>query len=208
MNAKIISDSKSGVLVFPIPEKQERGFGDIGMKSSINEASKNKIGKPAAGYYAYVPKARFRYADLQRTRLNWNTKVVDTIITINYVFNTEEIEQRLLEIRQETEEICEIDDEVDRVDEQAYSDIRLLLDIINKTNPRIPMPDLDAADDGSLNATWFHKKNVITMGVYGNDNVIFTLYFKEKRQVSGFCELSDEPVLNGFFQTLYDILNE
>lgn len=198
MDAKIISHSRSGVLVFPIPEKQERGFGDIGMESPINEAFENKIDKPAAGYYAYVPKARFWHADLQR----------NTIITINYVFNTEEIEQRLLEIRQETEEICEIDNEVDMVHEQAYSDIRLLLDIINKTNPRIPMPDLDSADDGSLNATWFHKKNVITMGVYGNDNVIFTLYFKEKRQVSGFCELSDEPVLNGFFQILYDILNE
>ena len=208
MNAKIISDSKSGVLEFSILEKQERGFGNIGMEFPINEAFENKIGKPAAGYYAYVSKARFRHADLQRTLLNWNTKVVDTIITINYVFNTEEIEQRLLEIRQETEEICKIDNEVDMVHEQAYSDIRLLLEIINKTNPRIPMPDLDSADDGSLNATWFHKKNVITMGVYGNDNVIFTLYFKEKRQVSGFCELSDEPVLNGFFQTLYDILNE
>ena len=82
MNAKIISDSKSGVLVFPILEKQERGFGDIEMESPINEAFENKIGKPTAGYYAYVPKARFRHADLQR----------NTIITINYVFNTEGIE--------------------------------------------------------------------------------------------------------------------
>lgn len=207
MNAKIISDSKSGVLVFPILEKQERGFGDIGMESPINEAFENKIGKPA-GYYPYVPKARFRHADLQRTRLNWNTKVVDTIITINYVFNTEEIEQRLLEIRQETEEIYEIDNEVDMVDEEAYRDIRLLLNTINQTNPHISMPELNFAADGSLNATWIHKGNLIRMGVYGNNLVHFNFYFEEGRQMSGVCELSDSSILNGFLQILANILQE
>ena len=160
----------------------------------------------------------FEYPKPQKNRIMLNRTFSDTSgksdneLTTPFrtkdLFNRVEIEQRLLEIRQETEEICEIDNQVDMVHEQAYSDIRLLLDIINKANPHIPMPDLDSADDGSLNVTWVHKNNVITMGVYGNDNVIFTLYFKEKRQVSGFCELSDEPVLNGFFQTLYEILNE
>ncbi len=178
------------------------------MESPINEAFENKIGKPAVDYYASVPKAHFRHADLQRTRLNWNTKVFDTIITINYVFNTAEIEQRLLEIRQKTEEIYKIDNEIDKIDERAYDDIRLLLKTIDKTNPRIPMPDLDWADDGSLNTTWVHKDDIITMGVYGNNVVHFTLYFEEKRQVSGVCELSDRSILNGFLRILDNILHE
>ena len=53
-----------------------------------------------------------------------------------------------------------------------------------------------------------HKENVITMGVYGNNVVHFNFYFEEKRQMSGVCELSDSSVLNGFLQTLANILYE
>ena len=185
-------------------------------KISINEIFEDKIGEFVEAHDIF--KNLLHHTDLDRNRVKWYRQQtysgveIDYVpafdIRIGYVFNTEEIEQRLLEIKQETEEICEIDNEVDMVHERAYSDIRSLLNIINKTNPRIPMPDLDSADDGSLNITWIHKDNIITMGVYGNNNVMFTLYFKEKRQVSGVCELSDKPVLNGFFQTLYDILHE
>ena len=189
-------------------EKQESPFNISGPDFAINEIFGNKISVPAEG--SDISKGVLGYTDLYRNTPRRNVGIIYRAVEINYastldfrteyLFNEEEIEQNLLEIRQETEEIYKIDNEIDRIDERAYGDIRLLLKTIDKTNPRIPMPDLDWADDGSLNTTWIHKDDIITMGVYGNNTVIFTLYFEEKRQVSGVCEISDRSILNGFLQ--------
>ncbi len=197
-------------------EKQEGSFNIFGRGFAINEISEDKISASAEGID--ISKGVFGYTDLHKNIPRWNMGIIYRAVEIDYaltldirteyVFNKEEIEQNLLEIRQETEEIYETDNEIDRIDEMAYSDIRLLLNTINEANPRIPMPDLDWAEDGSLNTTWVHEDDIITMGVYGNNVVHFTLYFEEKRQVSGVCELSDRSILNGFLQTLDNILHE
>ena len=218
MNTKSIASEIFSMSENPSLEvvKQESPFYIPVSKIAINETFGDKFSESAEG--GDISKRFFGYTDLHKNNPRWNVEIFYSPVEINYaltfdirteyLFNKEEIEQNLLEIRQETEEIYEIDNEIDRIDEGAYSDIRLLLNTINKTNPRIPMPDLDWADDGSLNTTWIHKDDIITMGVYGNNTVIFTLYFEEKRQMSGVCELSDKSILNGFLQTLDNILHE
>ena len=44
------------------------------------------------------------------------------------------------------------------------------------------------------------------MGIYGDNLVIYTVFFEEKRQIEGICELSDTPMLSGFLTTLSNIL--
>lgn len=202
-----IHDLNSGVLEFPIPERQERRFGALGTELDTNEPFENKIVKFTVGYY--ISERPSGFVELFTKRLGWNREFfpVHYEAAFQFGFNAEEIEQRLLEIRQETEELCKAD-EIDEIYEKTYSDIRLLLHIINKTNPYIPMPDIDWAEDGSLNATWIDKKNVITMGVYGNDILHFTYYLEEKRQISSVCELSDKSLLNGVIQIVDNILQE
>lgn len=210
------TDSKTGMLVLRTPEKPDYVHADFRIEAPANEPFENKISESTSGH---VTVRRVRDMNLRITRSNRNVEIFGNVITISYVprtfnlrrvfdrFNTEEIEQRLSEIRQETQELY-VADEIDKVYETAYTDIKSLLSIINARNPRVPMPDIDWADDGSLNATWIQGNDIITMGVYGNNILHFNFYFGHARQNSGVCELSDKSVLNGYIQILDNILQE
>ena len=210
------ADPNVGIPKLPTTDKPDYVHETFTIKVPANEPFENKIGKPASGY-VYVRRSPYR--NLQIVRPNQNVETLSNVITISYTprtlnfarvfdrFNTEEIERRLSEIRRETQELY-VADEIDKVYETAYTDIRSLLSIINARNPRVPMPDIDWADDGSLNATWIQGNDIITMGVYGNNIVHFNFYFGHARQNSGVCELSDKSVLNGYIQILDNILQE
>ena len=110
------------------------------------------------------------------------------------------VQRELDDIRQEAEQAYTLDNEIDLVPDSAYNDALVLLKIL--CNYKIPMPDIGWAEDGSLSVGWYPDKGLVTMGIYGDNLVIYNAFFEEKRQFEGICELSDTPVLSGFFSTL------
>lgn len=111
------------------------------------------------------------------------------------------------EIRNETRDAYQLDDKIDKIPEMAYDDAMNLLEDIYLLN--IPIPEFGWAEDGSLSFTWFLNEGSATVGLYGDNIAIFSIYFEEKRQIEGVCELLDAPMLYGFFRILANIyLNE
>ncbi len=115
-----------------------------------------------------------------------------------------QVQRELDEIRQETENAYALDNEIDLIPTSAYNDASVLIEFL--CNYKIPMPDISWAEDGSLSIGWHLDEGTVTMGVYGDNLVIYNAYFEEKRQLEGICELSDTPVLSGFLTTLTNIL--
>ena len=62
------------------------------------------------------------------------------------------------------------------------------------------------AEDGSLSIGWYPDEGMVTLGISGDDLVIYNAFFEDTRQFEGICELSDTPVLSGFLTTLTNIL--
>ena len=110
---------------------------------------------------------------------------------------------KLDEIRSESEQACQMDDNIYRIPETAYDDALDLLDKVWAHN--IPIPEFSWAEDGSLSFTWFFNQGRSTIGLYGDNIVIFSIFFEDKRQAEGICELSDIPMLHGFFGILTNI---
>ncbi len=115
-----------------------------------------------------------------------------------------QVQRELDEIRQEAEEAYTLDNEIDLVPDSAYDDASVLLEIL--CNYKLPMPEVSWAEDGSLSVGWYPDNGMVTMGIYGDNLVIYNAFFEEKRQFEGICELSDSPVLSGFLTTLTNIL--
>ena len=114
------------------------------------------------------------------------------------------VQRELVEVRQEAEVACTLDNEIDPVTDSAYDDALVLLEIL--CNYKLPMPEVSWAEDGSLSVGRYPNNGMVTMGIYGDNLVIYNAFFEEKRQFEGICELSDSPVLSGFLTTLEDIL--
>ncbi len=121
-----------------------------------------------------------------------------------YLSWMDDADRQLQEVRQEADEAYILDNEIDPVPESAYDDALFLLEAFFHFG--IPMPDLSWAEDGSLTLGWYPEKGTIAIGIYGDNLVIFTAFFAEKRQLEGICELSDTPMLAGFLTTLLNIL--
>ncbi len=115
-----------------------------------------------------------------------------------------QVQRELDEIRQEAEEAYTLDNEIDPVPDSAYNDTLVLLKFL--CNYNLPMPDFSWAEDGSLSVGWYPDNGMVTMGIYGDNLVIYNAFFEEKRQFEGICELSDTAVLSGFLTTLANIL--
>ena len=114
------------------------------------------------------------------------------------------VQSELDEIRQEAEAAYALDKEIDRIRDSAYKDTLVLLEIL--CNYKLPMPEVSWAEDGSFSIGWYLDEGIITMGIYGDNLVIYTAFFEEKRQFEGICALSDTPMLSGFLKMLTDIL--
>ena len=112
--------------------------------------------------------------------------------------------KELGEIRQEAEDAYASNNEIDPVPDSAYDDAFTLLETL--CNYKLSMPEVSWAEDGSLSVGWYPDDGMVTMGIYGDNLVIYNAFFEEKRQFEGVCELSDKPVLSGFLTTLESIL--
>ena len=115
-----------------------------------------------------------------------------------------QVQRELDEIRQEAEEAYALDKEIDPIPDSAYNDTLVLLEML--CNYKLPMPEVSWAEDGSFSIGWYLDEGIITMGIYGDDLVIYNAFFEEKRQFEGICALSDTPMLSGFLKMLTNIL--
>ncbi len=113
------------------------------------------------------------------------------------------VQRELDDIRQEAENAYALDNEIDPIPDSAYDDALVLLEIL--CNYKIPMPDFGWAEDGSIGIEWRPEGGIVTMGIYGDNLVIYNAFFEEKRQFEGICELSDTALLSGFLTTLTNI---
>ncbi len=132
-----------------------------------------------------------------------NNEVGSAHFPADKVLLKKHFQRELDDIRQEAEHAYALDDEIDPVPDSAYRQTVVLLEILY--NYDIPMPHIGWAEDGSLSVGWYPDKGMVTMGIYGDNLVIYNAFFEEKRQFEGICELSDEPVLSGFLTTLTNI---
>ena len=114
------------------------------------------------------------------------------------------IQRELDTVRKEAEDVYALDNEINPIPGSAYNDTLVLLEIL--CNYELPMPEISWAEDGSLSIGWYLDKGIITMGIYGDNLVIYNGFFEEKRQFEGICELSDMPMLSGFLKMLTSIL--
>ncbi len=114
------------------------------------------------------------------------------------------VQRELDDIRQEAEHAYALDDEIDPVPDSAYRQTVVLLEILY--NYDIPMPHIGWAEDGSIGLEWRPKDGIVTMGIYGDDDVIYGAFFQENRQVDGVCSLSDAVLLEGFLKILKNLL--
>ena len=112
-------------------------------------------------------------------------------------------QQQLKEIRQEATEASVLDNEIDPVPDSAYDDAHSLLKMFS--HYKIPMPEIGWAEDGSLGFEWRPENGIATMGVYGDNHVIYGAFFDAKRQTEGICSLSDNALLRGFLMTLLNL---
>lgn len=108
--------------------------------------------------------------------------------------------KQLSEVRQEAEKAYVQDCEIDPVPDSAYRQTSDLLEILYNYN--IPIPHIGWAEDGSIGLEWRPEGGIVTMGIYGDDDVIYGAFFQENRQVDGVCNLSDTALLEGFLETL------
>lgn len=120
-------------------------------------------------------------------------------VTEQNSFSLEDALRELEETRQEAEEAYASDDKIDPVPNSAYDDARVLLKILG---PHVPMPDIGWAEDGSLGFEWRPGNGIATMGLHGDNLVIYGAFFSKEREFDGICSLSDTVLLKGFVATL------
>ena len=121
---------------------------------------------------------------------------------VDEVLFRKQVQRELEDIREEVEETCALADDVKAVPESAYDETLCLL----KRIPRnIPMPDMMWLEDGGIGLEWRPGNGIATMGIYGDNLVIYGAFFSDKREVEGICSLSDTALLQGFLTTLKNL---
>lgn len=132
------------------------------------------------------------------------TEIEPAASSTDKVLFRKQVQHELDEIRQEAEAAYALDKEIDPIPDSAYNDTLVLLEML--CNYKLPMPEVSWAEDGSFSIGWYLDEGIITMGIYGDNLVIYTAFFEEKRQFEGICALSDTPMLSGVLKMLTNIL--
>ena len=81
----------------------------------------------------------------------------------------------------------------------AYKETQYLL---NCLSAEVRLPEISYGQDGSIGLEWRPEGGIATISIYGDKKVIYGIFHAKGREMSGICHISDEPYLNGFFQTL------
>ena len=117
-----------------------------------------------------------------------------------------QVQHELDEIRQEAEEACATDNEIDPVPDSAYRDAYLLLEILYDYN--VPMADIGWLVDGGIGFEWRPGNGIATMSIYGDGLVVYGASLGNERRVKGTCSLSDPILLPNFLKTLSTAFQE
>ncbi len=116
------------------------------------------------------------------------------------------VERELDEIRQEVEEACTLDNEIDSVPDSAYDDTYYLLEILFDNN--VSMPDIGWLMDGGIGFEWRSQDNkrIGTMSIYGDNQVVYGASLGNKRRVKGTCVLNDSVLPVNFLPILKNLV--
>ena len=117
-----------------------------------------------------------------------------------------QVQRELDEIRQETEEACTADNEIDLVPDSAYHDAYLLLEILY--NYDVPIADIGWLVDGGIGFEWRAGDGIATMSLYRDGLVVYGASLGNERRVKGTCSLSDSIPLPNFLKTLSGAFRE
>ena len=118
-----------------------------------------------------------------------------------YYFSMAQVERQLEEIRQEVDEVCNLDDEVEPIPESAYREATFLLSVLR---PFLPLPDIMWLEDGGIGLEWRSKndKGISTMSIYGDNHIIYGASLDSTRKVKGTCTLYNLAPLGHFLTML------
>ena len=105
-------------------------------------------------------------------------------------------------MRQEAEEACATDNDIDPVPDSAYRDAYLLLEIL--FNYDVPTADIGWLMDGGIGFEWrsTDSKGIATMSIYGDNQVVYGASLGNRNEVKGTCLLTDLASLVRFLPTL------
>ncbi len=111
-------------------------------------------------------------------------------------------QRELDEIRQEVEEACTTDNEIDPVPDPAYHDAYLLLGILFHYD--VPTGDIGWLMDGGIGFEWRSTdgKEIATMSIYGDSQVVYGASLRSTDKVKGTCLLTDLASLARFLPKL------
>ena len=111
-------------------------------------------------------------------------------------------QRELDEIRQEVEETCTKDNEIDPVPDSAYRDAYLLIEILYDND--ILTTDIGWLVDGGIGFEWRSTdgKGIATMSIYGDNQVVYGASLGSTCKAKGTCLLTDLDSLVHFFPTL------
>lgn len=116
------------------------------------------------------------------------------------------VKRELDDIRQQVEEACTLDNEIDSVPDSAYDDTYYLLEILFHNN--VPIPDIGWLMDGGIGFEWRSQDNkrIGTMSIYGDNQVVYGASLGNKRRVKGTCVLNDSVLPVNFLPILKDLV--
>ena len=125
---------------------------------------------------------------------------------VDKVLFLKQVQRELGEIRQEAEEACAMDNEIDPVPDSAYQDAYLLLEILY--DYEVPMADIGWLVDGGIGLEWRPGDGIATISLYGDGLVVYGASLGNERRVKGTCSLSDPILLPNFLKTLTEVFQE
>lgn len=119
-----------------------------------------------------------------------------------YLSWLDDIDHQIEELRQESEEACTLDAEIDPIPDSAYDDAYWLLEMLFDGN--VPTPDIGWLADGGIEFEWRSRniKGIATMSIYGDNQVICVASLGGTYRVKETCILSDHASLAHFFTIL------
>ena len=125
-----------------------------------------------------------------------------TLPPADKVLFRKQVQSKLDEIRQETEEAYALDNEIDPIPDSAYDDANSLLEILFYNN--VPMPDIGWLADGGIGFEWRSQnvKRIGTMSIYGDNKVIYGASLGNGHKDKGTCELTNLVKLVRFLPML------
>ena len=112
----------------------------------------------------------------------------------NYVEFQQNYMGILSEVKHEAEQARLLDNDIEKIKNQAYHDSDAVIKEIYDVG--VSMPEVDWNEDGSINLSWFLKTGgTSTILLYGDDYVIYNAYLEPDNYVRSVCKISDGLLL-------------